>query len=187
MNNYDKFSVRELIIASRERDDSAFAELVKRYTPLMNKVIALLGESAMSFDDLFAEATVALHTALLRYDLDQDAVTFGLFARICIQHRLIDILRREENRPEVCDVDVDNIISEDEPLEDIVARERTLELLSGAQKALSEYEYKVLLLHIQGYKTAAIASMLSRSAKSVDNAKSRIFRRLRQIYGKAEI
>ena len=44
---------------------------------------------------------------------------------------------------------------------------------------LSDYEYSVLLLHIQGYKTAAIAKVLGRTAKSVDNAKSRLFRHLR--------
>ena len=58
-------------------------------------------------------------------------------------------------------------------------REAIDSLLNSARKLLSDYEYRVLILHIQGYKTAAIAKMLSRSAKSIDNAKSRLFRRLR--------
>lgn len=186
MDNYDSCSVKELIIASRGHDDSAFCELAKRYAPMMKKVIAGFDDSPLSEDDMFAEATVALHTALLRFDLDQEDVTFGLFARICIQHRLIDVLRREQARPELVDVDIDDITSEDEPFEGIVTRERINELLSGAQKVLSEYEYTVLLLHIQGYKTSAIADRLSKSSKSVDNAKSRIFRRLRDIFGKGE-
>lgn len=186
MNNYDNFTVDELIKASRAHDDFAFAELAKRYAPMMNKVISGFGETSLSEEDMFAEATVGLHTALLRYDLEQGDVTFGLFARICIQHRLIDLLRREEIRPELVDFNVEEVTSEDEPLEGIVTRERITELLSGAQRVLSEYEYKVLLLHIQGYKTSAIADKLSKTPKSVDNAKSRIFRRLRDIFGKVE-
>ena len=186
MDNYDNASIKELILASREHDDTAFCELAKRYAPLMNKVISGFSDAHLSADDMFAEATVALHTALLRFDVEQSEVTFGLFARICIQHRLIDIFRREQTRPELVDLNIDEITSEDEPLEDIVSRERISELLLGAQKALSEYEYKVLLLHIQGYKTSAIAKKLAKSPKSVDNAKSRIFRRLREIFGKSE-
>lgn len=186
MDNYDKASVKELILASRNHDDSAFCELAKRYAPLMNKVISGFLDSSLSDDDMFAEATVALHTALLRFDTEQDDVTFGLFARICIQHRLIDILRREQARPELVDMNIDEITSEDEPLRGIVSRERITELLLGAQRALSEYEYKVLLLHIQGYKSSAIAKELGKTAKSVDNAKSRIFRRLRQMFGNGE-
>ena len=61
----------------------------------------------------------------------------------------------------------------------IISRETADKLISAAHEILSDYEYKVLMLHSQGYKTAQIASALGRDAKSVDNAKNRIFRRLR--------
>ncbi len=175
--------VSALISETRAGSDSAFYELVKRYTPLMNKVVSGFTDAKLSYDDMFAEATVALHTAAMRFDLDQDGVTFGLFARICIQHRIIDHLRREEPSPELVDVDVDGVESDEMPEDGIVSRERMAELLSSAQRSLSEYEYRVLILHIQGFKTAAIAAKLGKDSKSVDNAKSRIFRRLRRLYG----
>ena len=40
MHNYDKLDVEDLIIKTRERDDFAFSELVRRYTPMINKVIS---------------------------------------------------------------------------------------------------------------------------------------------------
>ena len=186
MNNYENLSVEELIKASREHDDSAFAELVRRYNPLMVKLVSSFDDSESSPEDLLAEATVALHTALLKYNLEQSKVTFGLYARICINNRLIDVLRREEARPEVVEYDIEEYSSGDEPIEGIVSRERVSEMLSSAQRVLSDYEYKVLLLYIQGYKSAAIAKELSKTSKSVDNAKARIFRRLREMYGKGE-
>jgi RNA polymerase sporulation-specific sigma factor len=61
----------------------------------------------------------------------------------------------------------------------LVERETFDRLLRSARELLSDYEYSVLLLHIQGYKTAAIAKALGRTPKSVDNAKARLFRHLR--------
>ena len=75
-------------------------------------------------------------------------------------------------------------MTEDDSLDNRLAdREIFDNLLVSAKDLLSDYEYRVLLLYIQGYKTAAIADMLDRSAKSVDNAKARLFKRLRAEIG----
>ena len=171
-----------LILRSREHDDLAFAELVSRYTPMMNKLVATLESAPADRDELFAEACVGLHAAMLKYDLSQDSVTFGLFARICVRNRLLDLVRADADRP-VGELDVELMGEEDSLEERLVDREIFDKLLGSAKDVLSDYEYRVLLLHIQGYKTSAIASMLSRTAKSVDNAKSRLFRRLRAEIG----
>ena len=39
-------------------------------------------------DEAFSEACVALHSALGTYDISQNKVTFGLYARTCVYHRL---------------------------------------------------------------------------------------------------
>lgn len=184
MDIYCDYDVSRLVLLTRERDDSAFAELVRRYTPMMNKVISGFIDTDLCYGDLFAEATVAIHVAALRYDLDQEEVTFGLFSRVCVHHRLVDYLRREEKSVEIVDLDIETLSDSDELERCIVTRDTVAGLLSGAEKILSDYEYKVLIYHIQGYKTAAIAKALGRAPKSVDNAKSRIFRRLRSEYGK---
>ena len=92
-------------------------------------------------------------------------------------------MRSAEASPNVSDCDVEQISDEESVESGLVKRETIDNLLSSAKNLLSDYEYRVLILHIQGYKTAAIAAMLSRSAKSVDNAKSRLFRRLRAELG----
>lgn len=178
MNLYEDRDIRALITECRAHNDEAFDELVRRYTPMMRKVISGF-DSQYDFGELFSEACVALHSAAQRYDLEQSEVTFGLYARICVRNRIVDLLRSDETRQGVLDCDVEQI-SDDESVESgIVKREAIDSLLNSARKLLSDYEYRVLILHIQGYKTAAIAKMLSRSAKSIDNAKSRLFRRLR--------
>lgn len=182
MSLYDDAEIGALIRSCRARDDEAFDELVRRYTPMMRKVISSF-DSQHDFDELFAEACVALHRAVQRYDLEQSEVTFGLYARICVRNRIVDLLRAADAVQNISDCDVEQI-SDDESVESgIVGRETIDSALASAKNLLSDYEYRVLILHIQGYKTAAIAKMLSRSAKSVDNAKSRLFRRLREHLG----
>jgi len=183
MNLYENTDINTLILRCRDRDDEAFDELVRRYTPLMRKVITGFDQTAYEYSELFSEACVALHTAAGRFDLEQSEVTFGLYARICIRNRIVDLIRVAESDPDISVRDVEGLSYESNLERRLEEREIFNNLLLSAKDLLSDYEYRVLLLHIQGYKTAAIASMLSRSAKSVDNAKSRLFRRLREEIG----
>lgn len=183
MDLYENTDICSLILRCRERDDLAFDELVHRYTPMMRKVILGFGSLPYEYGELFSEACVALHIAAGRYDIDQQEVTFGLYARICIRNRIVDLIRKSEDDRCISDQDVEQMAYESNVERRLEEREIFDNLLHSAKYLLSDYEYRVLLLHIQGYKTAAIASMLSRSAKSVDNAKARLFRRLREEIG----
>ena len=183
MNLYENTDTRELISACRLRNDEAFDELVRRYTPMMRKVVIGFSDYSHNYEELFSEACVALHIAAQKYDLSQNEVTFGLFARICVRNRILDLLRLSESDSAVSELDVQQPADEESPEEKLVGRETFDGLLHSAKSLLSDYEYRVLLFHIQGYKTAAIAKSLGRTAKSVDNAKSRLFRRLRAELG----
>ena len=176
----------DLIHRCRERDNDAFSELVNRYTPLMNKEVGEFSASGIGFDELFSEACIALHSATLKYDTEQSTVTFGLYAKVCIRHRLIDLVRANSSSSE-SDIDVEKISVTPSLDSRLADAERFKLLMNRSKSVLSDYEYKVLLLHVQGYKTAQIAEMLGRESKSVDNAKNRIFRRLRETIGENPI
>lgn len=183
MELYKNTETHELIRLCRVHDDLAFDELVRRYTPMIRKVIAGFSSLSYDFGELFSEGCVALHTAAQRFDTEQDEVTFGLYARICVRNRILDLLRVSDNDRSILDCDVEQMSDGDSPEGRLVERETFDSIISGAKRVLSDYEFRVLLLHIQGYKTAAIARMLERTPKSVDNAKSRLFRRLREEFG----
>jgi RNA polymerase sporulation-specific sigma factor len=171
--NDDEFA---LICAFRAGDESAFNSLVELYTPMLKRVALSM---SLDFDETFSDACYAFYRAAQTYDLSQNEVTFGLFARICVRNRIVDLLRSAEHEVNLTDYDVE-MMTEGESVESKIADREEFELILGsAKRLLSDYEYSVLLLHIQGYKTAAIAKALGRTAKSVDNAKSRLFRRLR--------
>lgn len=185
MKNYKVFCINDLIILAREHDEDAFCELVERYTPMINKVISGLSCRTLSDSELFSEACVGLHSAVGKYDLSQEKVTFGLYARVCVYNAVVDCIRRNAGSdfiPEDADT-IDNL-ADNASIENELWAKETLEfLLKSARKMLSDYEYSVLMYHIRGYRTADIARRLSRPAKSVDNAKARIFKRLRGAFG----
>lgn len=180
MDSYNSTGVSDLITMAREHDDAAFSELLSRYTPMINKVIAGFSSSAIRYDEAFSEACVSFHRAVLSYDLSRSSdVTFGLYARICVYHRLCDFVEKSAKESPTVDVDVDMIGGVNNIEQRLVGRERMAQYLSKAQSVLSEYEYQVFLLYIDGYSAEEISEKLNKNTKSVENAKGRVFKRLR--------
>lgn len=175
----DKMDIVDLISLVREGDNLAFAELVKRYTPLINKEISDCDTNSLSVGELYAEACIGLHRAAMTYDPSR-SLTFGLYAKICIYRRLIDLLRAS-NTPQ-SDFDVEKLFVTPSIDSRLAAAEHFESLMSRSRALLSDFEYQIFVLHVQGYRTARIAEILSVSSKSVDNAKNRIFRKLREFF-----
>jgi len=170
-----------LILSARENDDAAFSMLVERYTPMMNKVIAGFSDSRIRYDEIFSEACYALHRAAMSYDISRSSdITFGLYARICVYRRVCDLFEKLSHDVAIADdVDVESISADSNIEQRLVGRERMNEYLKKARGLLSEYEWSVFLLYINGDSTAEIARKLSRDPKSVENAKSRMLKHLR--------
>ena len=180
MLEYGKLDVEKLIIKVRERDDFAFAELVKRYTPMVNKLISGFSSDLVTYDEAFSEACVALHKASLTYKLESVGVTFGLYARICVKRRLSDLFSTTDSLNIADDFDVENISVGSNVESMLLLKERVQSFIASAREILSDYEYRVFMLYIQGYDTDAMCEALSRDKKSVENAKARMLKALRR-------
>ena len=180
MSNYKELDLSALLLMVKERDDGAFTELVDRYTPMLNKVVGGFLSTVMLYDEAFSEACVALHRAAMSYDVGRTDVTFGLYARICAYRRLLDAVSKESKSPQIVDTDVDTLYVESNIETRLVGRERMREYLKKAHSILSDYEYRVFLCYINGESTQEIAAKLSQTRKSVENAKSRMLKRLRE-------
>ena len=179
MQEYAKLDLENLILKVRERNDFAFAELLKRYTPMINKLISGFSSDKISYDEAFSEASVALHKASLTYKLELVGVTFGLYARICVKRRLSD-LYYASNSPEIEeDFDVEKLSVGSNVESMLLLKERVQSFISCAREILSDYEYRVFMLYIQGYDTDSMCKALSRDKKSVENAKARMLKTLR--------
>lgn len=181
MQELDKLSVSELILKVRGGCDEAFSELVHRYMPMLEKVVSGFVGASLRRDEALCEASVAFYKAAMTYDLSRSEVTFGLYSRICVYRKLCDLVGKDKGKEGLfSDLNVDDISVQSGVESALLAKERMQSALSSIKSLLSEYEYEVFILHLEGYTTAAIAERLSQSAKSVDNAKARAIKSLRR-------
>ena len=98
-----KDDIRVLIVAVRNGDQVAFAALLERYKPLIDAAVAKFSsDEAFSLyrEDLKQEASLVFYNSILAYDLEQNEVEFGLFAKICIHNALVSVLRSLKRRTE---------------------------------------------------------------------------------------
>ena len=176
MSSFDTADCRELIRRTREGCNEAFSALVDLYTPMMKNAARLM---SFDVDDVFSECCVTLYKAALSFDTEQSDVTFGLYAQICVTRRLCDLLRSRRGDELVTDLDVDAIAVDGGIVASLERRELMDNLRESARRVLSDYELRVLGLWLEGCGAYDIADRLSTTVKSVENAKSRILKKLR--------
>ncbi len=163
--------------------DEAFAELVLRYSPLINKCVRAYFSNSADIAEATQEARIALHDAVHSYDFSKsDSVTFGLYAEICISNRLKSELRKNARNSSKTEYhsEMERIVSVGGFEASIAARDVCERVMQAAKAVLSDFEYEVFKMSFECYSTKDIAEALGRSSKSVDNAKFRISKRLRQ-------
>ena len=168
-----------LITKARGGDEDSFAEIVSLYTPMLQRIGY---KYSLDFDEIFSELCMSLYRAVNTFDLSQSEVTFGLYARILADRAACDIFRTKSKAERLecdADADVEGIAEAGDLASELIRREENEAFRRDARQILSAYVYSVLLKWLGGDKTADIAESLSVSAKSVDNAKARILKKLR--------
>ena len=186
--NTDKTRVRELIVNFRSGDQNAFSELLDMYSPLIeSSVTKYVGmyETSIDADDLRQEATVVFYNSVMTYELDQNEVEFGLYAKVCITNALISQLRVRKRREteQLSDTLRDDFFVNDseDPLRKILEQESVKKLYAVIRENLSDFEYRVWRLYMSGRSAREIAQAVDKDEKSVSNAIYRIRAKLRQI------
>ena len=186
MDSIKNAEIRDLITRIRvgNMSDEAFSELLRRYDPLLKKrIVTYFGSEASDEGEPMQEASIALHSAAMTYDSDKcDGVTFGLYASVCVSNRLKSLLRSKLKNIDSADdfSRIEKMSSGIDVEHSIVARDVCDRVMKEARSLLSEFEYEVFRLGFERYTTKDIAEALGKSAKSVDNAKFRISKRLRE-------
>jgi RNA polymerase sporulation-specific sigma factor len=181
-----KQNVRTLIEAVRNGDQTAFDTLLSQYKPLIDTSVARFSSDdafALYSEDLKQEASLVFYNSILAYDLDQNEVEFGLFAKICIYNALVSILRSLKRRSAEPLAEIpENLLTVqdfDDPSSRMLERERLESLYAVIRKNLSDLELKVWQYYMSGLSAADIAKRLGTDPKSVNNAIYRIRKKLR--------
>ncbi len=166
-------------------DRSAFEELLGRYEPLILSECAALLDKLPEFkgerEEMLQEGRLALYSAVMKYE-ENDKVTFGLYAKICIHNRLVSYIRKlsaaKRRRDRLADKTVKNASGSAEELALALEKSGTLRQLLDTES--SSYEKKVFSMYLEKKSYAEIARVLGRSEKSVANAICRVKAKLKK-------
>ena len=173
---------KEILIASKNGDGTAFAELTQAYKPLIDSMTDKYFGSTEGFgaerEDLRQEASLAFYRAVMTYDTECQGVTFGLYAKICIRNRLVSLVRSYKRRAKAEMKKASESKSSDTKQKDQLLDFEELRVISS--DLLSKKEEAVFFMYADGKSYKDIAASLGITVKSVDNCLLRAKRKLRQ-------
>ena len=147
--------------------------------------MARFGTAEMSLQeqaDMREEAERVFLGAISTFDTEQDAVDFGLYAKICLRNGLISEWRHLSARRRLTPVPLtDGDLTEDfDPGVGMVEEERFSQLCHAVRSHLSDFENRVWWEYVTGVPVADIAKALNRDERSIHNAIYRIRKKLRE-------
>ncbi len=179
--------IRELIVSVKNGSQDAFSVLLQRYKPLIESSVHRFSSDEaflLHSEDLMQEASVVFYNSILAYDLEQNEVEFGLFAKVCIHNALVSQLRTLKKRSaETVNATPEKFILQEfeDPSFKVLEQERLKNIYTVIRNTLSEYEYAIWQLYISGRSSSDIADTLKTDKRSVDNAVYRIRKKLRAV------
>ncbi len=187
---------RQLIEKARQGDELALDTLISRYKILASKIARSYFLVGAEYEDVLQEAMIGLYKAYTSYDL-KGKTAFSTFAHMCITRSVQSAVKSANrkknmmlnqrlslsNQGAVEANDDDEVMlvlaSKDfSPDEKLIHSENLQDIKRKIIKALSVFEQKVLSLYLKGYSYSDIATKLDVSNKSIDNALTRIRKKL---------
>ena len=189
--SYDKI-VKNLILQVRRENQEAFEEMLQIYDPLITSFVNRFCQNDVTeqdAEDLKQELTVVFYNSILSYDLTQTDVSFGLYAKICLNNALITQIRAMKKRkgPETVSLESETWITDEpegqeDPSVAFIKKEEMRELNCRIEQVLSPFENKVWRSYVAGCTSREIAHFLGKGEKSIDNAIFRVRQKLKKLF-----
>lgn len=176
-----------LALEAQQGDNAAMELLLIRYKndvrARARKFFLVGGET----DDLVQEGMIGLYCAVRDYK-ESSGKSFKNFAYLCVNRRIYDALRSAVRHvPEVDGSDPDTLLRfQISPEEFLVFGEEQKEFYARLSRVLSDFEYRVFTLYLDGVSYACISEATGKDRKSIDNALARAKKKLQSRYLKKE-
>lgn len=202
--SFEDLGDEEVVAFARDGDDVALEYLIHKYKNFVRAKARSYFLIGADREDIIQEGMIGLYKAIRDFRADKLA-SFRAFAELCITRQIITAIKtatRQKHIPLNSYVSLNKPLYDDESdrtLEDILAgnkvsdpeelvisREEFLDIESKMSEFLSELEWSVLMLYLEGKSYQEIAEQLSRHVKSIDNALQRVKRKLERYLDKRE-
>ena len=202
MERYRDLTDEQLIAKLRAGDENIMDYILDKYKPLVlgkaNAMYLIGGET----DDLIQEGMIGLFKAIRDYRAEREA-SFFHFAELCINRQLysaVEASNRKKHAPLNSYVSLDSRLGEegaplaetlqtsvmDDPEQMVIAQENLRAFWDEIRECLSDMERAVLDQYLAGANYRQIAERMEKSPKVIDNALSRIKRKIRE-HGEGKI
>lgn len=196
---YDIFRTKldeDIIQCVRDGDENALEYMIHKYKSFVRakaRTYFLIGADK---EDIIQEGMIGLYKAIRDFNADKLS-SFKAFAELCITRQIITAIKsatRQKHIPlnsyvslnkPIFDEDSErtllDVITEDsmtDPEEMMIIKEEYDGMENKISNLLSDLEWKVLTLYLEGRSYFEIADELKRHSKSIDNALQRVKRKL---------
>ena len=177
-------ALRELLASAQDGSREAYLALRAKYRPLIEASITRFAVTDMTDQeraDLREEAERVFLSAVSSFDVEQDAVDFGLYAKICLRNGLVSEWRHLQALRRMTPLPLpEEELASESPAEELEEEERFLRLRRTVSGYLSDFENRVWWQYVTGVSVSEIARELGREERAVHNAVYRIRKKLRE-------
>ena len=199
--NYEEINDEHLISMLHESSEDAKDILFEKYKYIID--IELKKYSSMArvlgydYNELYQDALVGFSDALVSYRNDKHAA-LPSFITLCVDRKLQVCIKkagRLKNKLLNDSLSLEHVYAaytsplkdllsdnkKNDPLENIVKEEKMVELINNIKHDLSDREYEVFSLMVNGLKYDEIATLLNKDLKQVDNTIQRVKSKIKKI------
>ncbi len=203
-HSYEDLNDEEVVAFARDGDVVALEYLIHKYKNFVRAKARSYFLIGADREDIIQEGMIGLYKAIRDFRADKLA-SFRAFAELCITRQIITAIKtatRQKHIPLNSYVSLNKPLYDDEsdrtledvlagnkvtdPEELVISREEFLDIEGKMSEFLSDLEWSVLMLYLEGKSYQEIAEQLSRHVKSIDNALQRVKRKLERYLEKRE-
>jgi len=193
---YSALTDEEIVCLAQDGDKYASEFITAKYLPYVRNKSRAYFIVGGEVEDIMQEGLIGLYEAIKDYSGDRQA-SFKTFMDICVTRQIMTALKAASrqkhiplntyislNKPlyhEETDKNyMDTFITsrKEDPESLYIDVEKTQEINMEIRNSLSDFEYRVLRLYLQGVSYVKIAAVLDKEEKAIDNAIQRIRKKL---------
>ena len=180
----------QLVNIAVSGNQMAINALISRYKYIVIAIARSYFFNNSDMEDLIQEGMIGLYKAIADYRQREDGCSFKNFAYLCVSRRIIDAVKGALRKKSVPAIyfgvfeDGEMPSSELNPEEMMIMRDDRREFRQKISGVLSDFEFKVITMYIDGMTCAEICTATGKTAKSVDNAIQRSKKKLQIVFKK---
>ncbi|MCQ2449972.1 MAG: sigma-70 family RNA polymerase sigma factor [Clostridia bacterium] len=184
MENFENLTDDVLIAEINNGRYEFLQPLLARYTPVVRALAKQYAPFEADVEDYVQDGLIALYGAVRDYRAGQ--ASFSTFVRLCVKRTMLDLNRASGRKrripPKMVSSleDAPEVIGQKSAEAVVIERESYQTLTDHIKVDLSGFEYRVLSAFLSGSGYAEIAEAEGVSVKSVNNALSRVRKKLRE-------